>query len=105
MNSIRPDDWTSFIIIGICLILSAFFSASETAITSLGALKARHLIEQKGKAVAHLQLWLQHPSRVLTTILIFNNLFNILASALASELAGHYFESQAVGIATGIITF
>lgn len=104
MNNFRPDDYSSFIIIGICLVLSAFFSASETAITSLGALKARHLLNQRGKSVSQLKIWLQQPSRILTTILIFNNLFNILASALASQLAGHYFKSQAVGIATGIIT-
>lgn len=104
MDMINPDDIASFIIIGICLLASAFFSASETAITSLGALKARHLIDQKGRGVQHLKLWLQHPSRVLTTILIFNNLFNILASALASELALRYFENQAIGIATGVIT-
>ncbi|MFW7378861.1 MAG: hemolysin family protein [Oligoflexus sp.] len=99
------DDLSSFIIIGFCLIISAFFSASETAITSLGALKARHLIDQRGRAVKQLRLWLQHPSRVLTTILIFNNLVNILASALAAQLASKYFENQAISIATGTITF
>lgn len=104
MNHIRPDDWSSFAIIAVCLVASAFFSASETAITSLGALKARHLLDKRGKAVSQLKLWLQYPSRVLTTILIFNNLFNILASALTTQLATYYFESQAVGIATGIIT-
>ena len=104
MNAINPEDWTSFVIIGICLSLSAFFSAAETAITSLGALKARHLIDQRGKSVSQLRLWLQHPSRVLTTILIFNNLFNIMASAIAADLAIGYFESSAIGIATGVIT-
>lgn len=104
MSAIHPDHYASFITIGVCLIFSAFFSASETAITSLGALKARHLIDQRGQAVAQLKLWLRFPSRVLTTILIFNNLFNILASALAADLATYYFESSAIGIATGIIT-
>ena len=104
MNNIRPDDWSSFLIIAVCLVASAFFSASETAITSLGALKARHLLDKEGKAVSQLKLWLQYPSRVLTTILIFNNLFNILASAITTQLATYYFKSQAVGMATGIIT-
>ncbi len=104
MSYIHPDDYSSFVIIGICLVVSAFFSASETAITSLGALKARHLLDQKGKAVRQLNLWLKHPSRVLTTILIFNNLFNILASAITTDLASRYFQSQAIGIATGAIT-
>jgi CBS domain containing-hemolysin-like protein len=104
MGPVNSDDLGSFIVIGICLIASAFFSASETAITSLGALKARHLLDQRGRAVRQLRLWLQHPSRVLTTILIFNNLFNILASTIAAQLAARYFADKAIGIATGVIT-
>ena len=104
MDAIPSDDLTSLLVICLCLIASSFFSSSETAITSLGALRARHLLEQKGKAVRQLNLWLQHPSRVLTTILIFNNLVNILASTLAAALASRYFENQAITIATGVIT-
>ena len=93
------------ITIGICLVISAFFSAAETAITSLGSLKAKHAMDTKGKALRELSLWLNHPGRVLTTILIFNNVVNIFASALATEVATRYFESQAIGIATGVMTF
>ena len=77
---------SSFMLIALCLVASAFFSASETAITSINHLKAKHLLEQQGEKVSQLKLWLEHPSRVLTTILIFNNLANILASVLATEL-------------------
>ena len=93
-----------FVTIGICLVISAFFSGAETAITSLGTLKARHIINNGGKAVRSLTLWLDHPGRVLTTILIFNNIVNILASSLATDLAQKFFESQAIGIAVGSIT-
>lgn len=93
-------------IISLFILLSSFFSAAETAITALGQLKARHLLEQKkGKRIGHLRLWLDHPERILTTILIFNNFLNIGASAQATVIATRYFESQAVGISTGIITF
>lgn len=92
-----------FIILG-CLVASAFFSASETAITSLGVMKSRHLLEQDPKTYRSLKLWLKYPGRVLTTILIFNNIVNILASAEATVLATRYFQNQAVGIATGVIT-
>lgn len=105
MYALQAEDFTSLSIIAFCIAASAFFSASETAITSLGSLKARHLLDQKGVAVQQLKLWLKHPSRVLTTILIFNNLFNILASVLASQLADKFFQNQAVSIATGSITF
>ena len=92
----QSDDLGSFMLIAFCLVASAFFSASETAITSLNHLKAKHLIDQKGSKVSQLKLWLEHPSRVLTTILIFNNLANILASVLATELTTKYFKSQAI---------
>lgn len=88
-----------------CLLLSAFFSAAETAITSLGTLKARHLLESGGKSVAHLKFWISHPGRVLTTILIFNTAVNILASSVATEIAYVRFQNGAIGIATGITTF
>lgn len=103
-HSVGGQDLTSFVVIGICLLCSAFFSASETAITSLGTLKARFILEKRGKSVSQLNLWLSHPERVLTTILIFNNVVNILASALATQIASHYFKSNVVGIATGSIT-
>ncbi|MCB9229408.1 MAG: HlyC/CorC family transporter [Deltaproteobacteria bacterium] len=92
------------VIVG-CLVLSAFFSAAETAITSLGVIKVRHILEQKGKRASPLNLWLQHPGRVIATILLFNNVVNILASSVTTRLAYIYFESGAVGIATGFTTF
>lgn len=93
------------IFIFVCITASSFFSASETAITALGHLKVEHLLGlRKGKRNHHLQLWIDHPGRVLSTILIYNNAFNIAASAEATVLASRYFQSQAVGIATGIIT-
>ncbi len=94
-----------YLVIFGCLLLSAFFSAAETAITSLGTLKARHLLESGGKSVAHLKFWISHPGRILTTILIFNTAVNILASSVATELAYVRFQNGAIGIATGITTF
>ena len=104
-GSAAPDI-TGFILISIFILLSSFFSGAETAITALGQMKARHLLEQsKSPRVGHLNIWLDHPERILTTILIFNNVLNIAASAQATVIATHYFGSQAVGVSTGIITF
>jgi putative hemolysin len=105
MFDLGNEDVFQISIIAVCLVLSGFFSAAETAITSLGSLKAKHLIDSQGKAVRQLNLWLTYPGRVLTTILIYNNVVNILASAIATDLAARHFESQAIGIATGGITF
>lgn len=98
------DSTLSLILIGFCLVFSAFFSASETALTSLGSLKVRHLIEQSPR-FRTLKYWLNEPGKVLTTILVFNNAVNIFASALTTELVATHFSSRAVGIATGITTF
>lgn len=88
----------------ICLFCSGFFSSTETAVTALNPLKVKHILSLKGKKASSLQLWLDHPERVLATVLIFNNVVNILASATATDMAFRHFENQAVGIATGVTT-
>ncbi len=105
MSLLSSTDTWQLATIGVCLVFAAAFSGSETAITALGSLKAKHIIDNDNRAVRQLTLWLNHPGRVLTTILIFNNLFHILSSALATDFAARHFESQAIGIATGTMTF
>lgn len=95
----------SLSVIFTCLVLSAFFSSAETAITSLGVIKVRHILDQRGKNASQLKLWLKHPGRVIATILLFNNVVNILASSVTTQLTYVYFESGAIGIATGLTTF
>ena len=104
MIFLEKEAW-SLGLIFICLVLSAFFSSAETAITSLGTMKVKHILDQKGKKARQLQLWLTHPGRVITTVLLFNNVVNILASSLTTSITYRYFQSGAVGIATGITTF
>ena len=105
MEEFLYTELNDLVIIALCLVSSAFFSASETAITSLGFLKTKHMIDRLGKGVSHLKLWMDHPGRVLTTVLLFNNVVNILASSLITQMSTRYFENGAVGIATGITTF
>ncbi|TVR02911.1 MAG: HlyC/CorC family transporter [Deltaproteobacteria bacterium] len=70
-----------------CLVFSAFFSGTETALTSLTPAHARRLIEEGGPGHQLLQRWIDEPLRVLTTILIGNNIFNVASSALATAVA------------------
>lgn len=106
MIGISPELTIDLIIMGICLLFSAVFSGAETAITSLSELKTKHLIDVDNTGrTDHLLLWLEHPGRVLTTILIVNNMVNILASAIATKIAMSYSQSYGVGIATGFTTF
>jgi putative hemolysin len=88
----------------LCIILSGFFSATETALTSLSEAKTRQLIESKRWGTKALKLWLRFPNRVLTTSLVGNNIANALSAAIATVLAERAFASYAIGIATGGIT-
>ncbi|MCY4380531.1 MAG: hemolysin family protein [Proteobacteria bacterium] len=89
----------------ICFFISGFLSCTETSVTTLDPLKVRHILASQGDRARSLQFWKDYPDRVLATILIFNNLVNILASALATNIAMTYFENNAVAIATGVMTF
>lgn len=84
------------------LLLSALFSASETAFTTLYPWKVRELAEREGRPF---DLLAQDITRFLTTILVGNNLVNIAATALVTELATRAFGSAGVGYATGVMTF
>ena len=88
----------------ICLILSGFFSSSETALFSISNIKSLH-VSRDGTSTGRLIHQMKEDSNtLLTTILIGNNLVNIGASALATGVAFRYFESNAVSIATGVMT-
>ncbi|MFA5902413.1 MAG: hemolysin family protein [Desulfobacula sp.] len=92
------------ILLLICLLLSGFFSASETALFSISKVKALH-IAKDGSGTGQLILNMKEDShKLLTTILIGNNFVNIGASSIATSIAISKFESNAVGIATGIMT-
>jgi CBS domain containing-hemolysin-like protein len=104
MLGLAQTDVVEIVTFVVCVGLASMFSVCETAITSLGSLKAKHILEEEGRANRQLNLWHQHPSRVLTTIVIFATIVHTLASAVATDLAARYFASQAIGVATGATT-
>lgn len=91
------------ILIGL-ILLSAFFSASETAFTSLSIFQIHELEAKKGKRGALIKRMTSRPDILLPTVLIGNNLVNIAASAMATELTIRLFGNSAIGITTGILT-
>ncbi|NBX16049.1 MAG: HlyC/CorC family transporter [Proteobacteria bacterium] len=95
--------WGIFVIF-VCLALSAFFSATETALTSLSSLKAKHLRENHGRAGKALDLWLNSPHRVLAAVLIGNNLVNIFASIYADNLLSKTLGQTSVEVVTAVMT-
>lgn len=88
----------------ILLILSGFFSGSETALTALSRARAEALHKEgRGGARALWQLK-QNTTRMLIVLLIGNNLVNIAASALATVIATERFGHLGPGIAVGVLT-
>lgn len=69
------------------LILSGFFSSAETALTTVNKVRIRSLVEEGNKRAATTQRILDRYSKMLSTILIGNNIVNISASSLATTLA------------------
>lgn len=93
-----------FLAVLICIVLSAFFSGAEIAFFSISETKLRALAEEghkRAKMGLHLR---SNPQRLLSTILIGNNLVNIAAASLATWIAIRMFGSGAVAIATGLLT-
>jgi len=90
----------------LCLLLSGFFSSSEVAFISLQKLRLRHLAETEGGAAKKVEAMIQKPERLLTTILLGNNLVNTAAAALATVFVTSYLtsSSQAILISTGAVT-
>ena len=92
------------IIVIILLVLSGFFSASETALMTVTPAKVRTLVEAKKPGSHYLAQLKKHQHKTLITILVGNNFVNIAASALTTVMMTEYVGSAAVGLATGVLT-
>ncbi len=100
------------LVLFVLVLLSALFSLSETAITTVSRIKIKHMVDQKVRGSRSLQRLREYPSRLLGAVLIGNNVVNIGASSLATSMTIDYMTkiglagiSYSVGIATGIMTF
>ena len=96
---------TQIILLAALILLSAFFSGSETALFSLSKIRVKRLqMENKAnsKLVARL---LNNPTKLLISILVGNMLVNILASSSASVLATNIFGDKGLGFSIAIMTF
>lgn len=81
------------------LVFSAFFSLSETALTSVGKMRLRHLAESGDRRAQLIEKMRQDPTRMLVPILVGNNLVNIALSSLATALCLELFGNRGLGIA------
>ena len=99
-----PSDATQPIILFILLVLSAFFSGSETALTTVNKLRIRTLVDDDIRGAKTVGKLLENPSKMLSAILIGNNIVNISASALATTLVSQHFGNEWIGLVTGALT-
>lgn len=105
------DAWTIILLI-VLLFLSAFFSSAETALTTVGRMKIRSLAEEGNKKAVTVSRLLKDPTKMLSAILICNNVVNLSASSISTtfayricdQLGMSHNTSLAAGIATGVIT-
>ena len=92
------------IILIILLLLSGFFSSAETALTTVNRLRLKELAEGGNKKAANALTLLNKPGKMLSTILIGNNVVNLSASSLTTTMAARLFGNSFIALATGILT-
>ena len=103
-SAIQAGSIIQIIVVFILLIFSGLFSSAETSLTTVSLYKMKALAEEGNRRAAIVLGLMENPGKVLSTILIGNNIVNITASSLATILATNLFGSAAVGISTGILT-
>ena len=99
-----PSDAIQIVSLIILLFLSAFFSSAETALLSISQVRIRTLIEEGNKRAVTLEKVISNKGKMLSAILIGNNVVNLSASSLITSLAIKKFGIAYGGIATGVIS-
>lgn len=87
------------------LFSSAFFSSAETALTAVNKVRLEALLEEGNKKASTALKLLENRPKMLSAILIMNNVINLSASALTTTLAMKYLGNTYIAAATGILTF
>lgn len=93
-----------FILLGILVLLSAYFSSSETGMMSINRYRLKHLGNEGNKGALRVQKLLERPERLIGLILIGNNLVNIAASAVATVIGLRLYGDMGIAIATVVLT-
>lgn len=94
------DTTLLLIILGVLIVLSAFFSSSETSMMSLNRYRLKHLSKEGHKGAKRASRLLERPDRLLGTILVGNNIVNILAASIATVVAVQIWGEAGIAIAT-----
>lgn len=86
------------------IVISAFFSGSETGMMTLNRYRLKHMANKGHNGAQRVEKLLRRPDRLISLILIGNNLVNILASAIATIIGMRLYGDMGVAIATGTLT-
>lgn len=93
-----------YVVFPLLLLLSMFFSASETAFFSASRLHIRYLREKNNRRATRVEQLLRRKTYYLNTILVGNNIVNITLSSLGTAIAIHFFGNSGIGVATVTVT-
>lgn len=96
--------WIQIVVLIVLLVISGFFSASETALMSVSKVRMRHLKEEAVRGAAMVEKLISEPKGLLSTILVGNNIVNIAATSISTSLLLSIFGSQGIALATAIMT-
>lgn len=99
-----PSILTQVIVLIVLLLLSAFFSSAETALTTISRIRIKTLADEGSKNAKIVLKIKDNPEKMLSAILIGNNIVNISASSLATVMVQSIWGNFAVSIGTGILT-
>jgi len=92
-----------FSILFVLIILSAFFSSSETGMMALNKYRLRHLVKEKHRSATMVSKLLEKPDRLIGVILFGNNVVNFLAAAIATVIGFRLFGNYGVAASPFII--
>jgi Mg2+/Co2+ transporter CorB len=93
-----------YVLLAALLLLSAFFSGSETGLMAINKYRLRHLANQGHRGAKLAQILLRKPDRLIGLILLGNNLVNIMAAAIATVIGIRLFGANGVWIASLLLT-
>ena len=97
-------DWLGLVVVAVCLLLSAFFAGSETALTASSRASMHRLEKQGNRRAAMVNRLLEGRERLISALLFGNNAVNIAASSLATGILLSWFGEVGVVYATVIMT-
>lgn len=96
--------WLDLAVLAVMLLLSGFFSGSETAITAFDDLKLEGLIKRQGDPQGIFRLVQKNRTRFITTLLLGNNLVNNFSAIITSNLFAIWLGNAGLGVATAVVT-